>query len=380
MINLITQFIIVILVFGLLIFISQLFNGNKKQAVYLKNNVRKNSLKEDYNLIDIDRNKKNTDEKKSHLLYYSNKTRRLFELTSSNYLYYISVYDSDLNFLYEIETYKETTYEGSEIILKTAEQNDNEIIILAYRLRDTTYYYQFDDKGENIYEKSFVTPSEIILIYHNRDEFTSIKTSDGNYAVTMYWIENETSFSIDLVDMDQYYEKDWGSYEYIESITQTNRPNQFAMVCTHTNWGVSGIQIFQLGKSIINSIFFDLDILFDRGHFSSVTFSIDGNKFAILLHTTSISKILEYSVLNASQPINTIETSYLYEFNSGRIDKHYITDKLFCIIRDRDIIIYDLESNTQQRIINRDLKSPYTVNLNIVVYQQNGKKHTVRYS
>jgi|GEM_PF-3089391 len=384
MINLTGASFIIFFIIGILFLISNLFeNKEKKNEIVKKHNFsgnQKSDLTTYYspkeNINDI---KENTHNKKTCKIYFSQKSKTILKLTSLDYLYYISVYNFDLILLKEFETGLKTTSDDAEITFQTIELNGSETIIIGYGNRDGINYFQFDFSGKNIYHKLFPKKGEIFLVYHNTTEFTAIYLEDFTYSpITTFWTEDTTTFKIDLQEGDLYPEKEWGEYEYIESLIKTNRVNQFSFICHHANYGVQGIKIFELDKSNSLNLLYDFDNLELKGAFHNLAFNSDGSKFTVLLYQGNESmkdsfSIYEYSANpDIKQPLKIIKTEYGY-WEYYKLYTHYLTDELLCVVRNNDILIFDLELEIVKDVYKRDFRSPFHIDFNVVLYTNNNK-------
>lgn len=311
--------------------------------------------------------------KKILKIYYSKKSKKILQLILSADSYSLLILDRDLTLLKEvdIDLSKSNTFPG--LTLRTFERGNDELIVLIHGLD----YYQFDLAGVNIHKEHLtMNYDESLLVYHNSHEFTH--THDHSYGdVKTIWIDNNTTFTLDLLAENFYSDEDSFCFEYHLDIVSTNKKDQLAFIAHHANYGAQGIQIYEYGKSGKLNLLYYLHDEELRGTFHHLAFNPAGNQFTVLLYQrddlqNDYFSILEYPVSGDKKPFRTIETRFgFWEHNISQT--HYLTNRLFCVARNSDLIIYDLETGTLQEIIKRDLKSAFHLDYNVIVYQYNDK-------
>lgn len=319
-------------------------------------------------------------------IYFDKNNRKIYQLVSLDYSYHLLIYDEQFNLLKDINLKLLHSPEVTRsAIIETFLEHDQNFIILCLIDSDNIYYYHFNSEGVNIYKKHFArAKNQIFLIYHKENEFVTIL--DEYYThnpIKVYWIKEDTSFEFLLSDDELYPEKEWSGYEYIESVTKTNIANQFAFITHHANYGVQGVKIFKFNESNNIDLLYDMDDLEFNGAFHNLCFNSKGDRFVVLLYTndkfyTDSFSILEYSILDNEKPSRIIKTKFAY-LGFGTLYTHYITDRLICVIRNFDIIIYDLEFEQLKQTLKRDLDSAFYAGCNILIYQYKNELKLLSY-
>ncbi|CAD0009634.1 hypothetical protein [Flavobacterium salmonis] len=313
-------------------------------------------------------------------IHFDEYNKKTYQLTSRDYSLYLKLYDRELNFLNEIDLKLDHSPEFTkDVVIETFREDDEDYTIIVLINADSINYYHFDADGIKIYKKYFsVTNNETYLIYHRENEFIPILDEYYNYKpINIFWKKDEVSFEVLLSDDLIYPEKEWCGYEYIESVTKTNITNQFAFITHHANYGVQGVKIFKINHSKTIDLIYDMDDLDFNGAFHHLSFNSKGDRFVVLLYTNDkfyndSFSILEYSVLDNKKPIRIIKTKYAY-WEFGTLHTRYLTDRLVCVIRNSDIIVYDLEFEKLKQRLKRDVNSAFYVGNGILMYQDDNE-------
>lgn len=313
-------------------------------------------------------------------IHFDAHNKKTYQLTSRDYSLYLKIYDRELNFLNEIDLKLDHSPEFTKnVAIETFREDDKDYTIIVLINADSIIYYHFDTDGTKVYNKKFSTTfNETYVIYHKENEFISVMDEDFNFKpIKIFWKKDEVSFEVLLNDDLIYPEKEWCGYEYIESVTKTNITNQFACITHHVNYGVQGVKIFKINQSKTIDLIYDMDDLDFNGAFHHLSFNSKGDRFAVLLYTndklyTDSFSILEYSVLDNKKPIRIIKTKYAY-LAFGTLHTRYLTDRLVCVIRNSDIIIYDLEFENLKQRLKRDINSAFYAGNGILMYQDDNE-------
>ncbi|WP_125720740.1 hypothetical protein [Flavobacterium ustbae] len=309
-------------------------------------------------------------------IHFNKDCRKIYQLLSKDYSYYLLTYDEKFNCLKEINLKILHSPEvNNSAVINTFLEDGKDVIIICLIDIDNIYYYHFNSDGLNIYKKYFSrAKNQIFLIYHKEGEFISISDEDYTHKpVKAFWVNDETSFDFLLSDDELYPEKEWSGYEYIESVTRTNISNQFAFIAHDVNYGVQGVKIFNFTRSKSIELIYDMDDLDFDGAFHNLSFNSKGDRFVVLLYkhdkfNADSFSILEYSVLDHKKPLKIIKTKYAY-WEFGKLHTHYLTDRFICVIRNSDILIYDLEFEKLKQTLKRDFRSAFYAGNNILIYQ-----------
>ncbi|MCV2484922.1 hypothetical protein OD917_08315 [Flavobacterium sp. SH_e] len=309
-------------------------------------------------------------------IHFNKNNRYIYQLLSKDYSYHLVIYDEQFTLLKDINLKLLHSPEvTSSAILNTFSENGEDFVILSLIDSDNIYYYHFNSDGLNIFKKHFLRArNQIFLIHHKEDEFISISDEDYTHKpIKAFWIKDETTFEALLSDDQLYPEKEWSGYEYIESVTKTNITNQFAFIAHHANYGVQGVKIFKFNQSKKIDLIYDMDDLDFNGAFHNLSFNSKGDRFVVLLYNrdkfqNDSFSICEYSVLENKRPLRVIKTKFAY-WKFGALHTFYITDRLVCIVRNSDIIIYNLEFEKLKETLKRDFRSAFYAGNNVLIYQ-----------
>ncbi|SDX75080.1 hypothetical protein [Flavobacterium degerlachei] len=325
--------------------------------------------------------------KEIHHIHFDKGNKKILILNSLDNLYLLSLYDINLNLLQEINlklTYN--SYSNKISYFTIIENEGEELIIVNYINNYGINYYEFNLKGTIVYQKHISEEKEeIVLVRHNESILNSISNHvQFSYKpISIFSKFNEEIIKVDLLDESLYSEKDWCEFEYIECVTKTNKPNQFAFICTHANYGAQGVKIFEFDNSNNLNLMYDLDDLDFDGAFHNLAFNSSGDKFTVLLYERDEShndyfSICEYSVTNNKKPLKIFKTNFRY-WEFANLNTHYITEILLCIVRNCDLIIYDLVIGKVKEKLKRDFDTAYFIDFNIVIYQNKGKMEVLEY-
>ncbi len=188
--------------------------------------------------------------------------------------------------------------------------------------------------------------------------------------------------SIDLIDLidELQLERDW-DYEYVENLITTNKPYEIAFITQNPTYGAQGIMIFKFNTSFDFDLIYEMEDLNFNGTFHNLTFNSNGDKYALLVYNHQDQKdyltICEYQIKNNERslnerPLRMFKTDIGYlEF--GELNTEYLNDNTLCIVRNSDLILFDLIKGKTIKIINRDLNSSYSINSHSVEYELNEK-------
>ncbi|MCZ8197203.1 MAG: hypothetical protein O9267_06330 [Flavobacterium sp.] len=296
----------------------------------------------------------------------------------------ISVFTIDMKFINEIKL--NINFSGIEKITHfkyIIVNNSFEIICRDYH---NIQCFLFDINGHNILQKTLSNNRKEILLNLNNDNFIEVFFTDEHHsydANCKFYKDNKEILSSDLHDELEKIEKDWYGYEYIECLKSTNVSNQFSFITVHANYGVQGVKIYQINSLSNLDLLYDMDDLDFDGAFHNLTFNSKGEKFILLLYERDKNlndyiSICEYSIDNNKKPNIIFKTDFGYwEYNE--LFTHYLTDTVLCIVRNSDIILFDLVTGKAKEILNRDLNSIYFVDFNILIYQINKKMIVTQY-
>jgi len=238
--------------------------------------------------------------------------------------------------------------------------------------------YQFDLIG-NIISQQILSENQnqilLRLTYDNSIDVIFINDNFSYEAKCKVYKQNKEVLSINLHDELEKSDKDW-DYEYVESIVSTNQKNQFSFISVHANYGVQGIKIYEINSTEMNFIY-DMDNLVYKGAFHHLSFDKTGQKFIVLLYERDKNYqdyfcICEYSISDNKKPIKIHKTEYGY-WNFGQLYTQYLNESMLCIVRNLDIILFDLVKGKTKEILKRDLNSDYFVSFNILLYHLEGK-------
>lgn len=314
------------------------------------------------------------------LIDYNKETNNIYFLKN----WIISVFTIDMKLINEIKL--NFNFSGIEEITHfkyKAENNSFEIISRDYY---NINYSIFDIKGNNILLQTLSNNRKEILLNLNNDNFIEVFFTDEHYsydANCKFYKDNKEILSSDLHNELIKLEKDWYGYEYIECLTSTNISNQFSFITVDANYGVQGVKIYQINSSSNLDLLYDMDDLDFDGAFHNLTFNSKGEKFILLLYERDKNlndyiSICEYRVDNNKKPNIIFKTGFGYwEYNE--LYTHYLTDTVLCIVRNSDIILFDLVVGKAKEILNRDLNSMYLIDFNILIYQINQKMIVTQY-
>lgn len=311
---------------------------------------------------------------------YNRKTNKIYFLEN----WIISVFTTDMKIINEIKL--DFNFSGIEKVTHFKYEivnNSFEIICSDYH---NIHYFQFDINGYSILQQTLSNNRKEILLNLNNDKLIEVFFIDEHYsydAKCKFYNDNKEILSSDLHDELEKVEKDWHGYEYIECLKSTNVSNQLSFITVHANYGVQGVKIYQINSSSNLDLLYDMDDLDFDGAFHNLTFNSKGENFILLLYERDKNlndyfSICEYSVNNNKKPNIIFKTDFGYwEYNE--LFTHYLTDTVLCIVRNSDIILFDLIAGKTKEILNRDLNSIYFVDFNILVYQINKKMIVTQY-
>ncbi|ROI06901.1 hypothetical protein EGI16_03080 [Chryseobacterium sp. G0240] len=247
-------------------------------------------------------------------------------------------------------------------------------------------YFKFDLNGKVVSEKILSASTKDLLLRlndHNIIEQVYFDTQFSYQPDCIFFENNKEFLHINLLDLCENEEKDWIDYEYIESLKSTNQPYQLAFIAVHVTYGVQGVKVFQIDTSSQLELKYEMDDLELKGAFHHLAFNTTGEKFTLLLYErdhnlTDYFSICEYSVKASGKPERIHKTRHGY-WSFDQIHTHYITDNILGIVRNSDIIIFDLTNSTTIEIIPPDLNSAWYIDFNIIIYQSDSKMIVLEY-
>ncbi|WP_218033564.1 hypothetical protein, partial [Adhaeribacter aerolatus] len=299
----------------------------------------------------------------------------------------ITIYDIELKPIKSLQLDLKTAYYRIVTLFKVLV--DENLIKLAYNDygNQEIYYYQFDLDGKEILKRILTSNKEDIFLGLNTknnfdlvfmDEMSIYKSNCSIYK------NNEEIIKVNLLEILENDDKDWGGYDYIECLISTNKPFQLAFIAAQPDYGVQGVKIVQINPAKNLELVYDMDDLTFDGAFHNLTFNFSSDKFTLLLYTggkvgkgkdrDKVTKeyfsICEYSIENPKKPIRIFRTDFGY-WGEGDLYTHYLTDSLLCIVRREDLIIFDLNQGKTQEVIERDCDSGFYVSFNIIIYKIN---------
>lgn len=312
-----------------------------------------------------------------NLILYNPSTKSICTLEGQK----ITVYDLLLNFLTEINLRVEEAPLGEIMWFEVSE--DAELITTIHTGLSGSDYVQYNGNGYVIDTRHLSDEREdwIIGIDSERKVKVLSMYEHFNHEGNCIIIDGNDVRTINLHDETDDGTKDWGTYEYVEGITGTNKPNQFAFINVHANYGVDGIKIMQFTDSGKLEMIYDMDDFYDPNH--NLAFHPHGEKFIVLLFKydkhakKDYFSICEYST-DKNKPLRVIKTSFSHQAQ-GKIKTQYITDTLLCISRYGDLIIFDLDTGRSRDIITRDEHSPFYAGPGILIYQLKNKVTVAEY-
>lgn len=254
-------------------------------------------------------------------------------------------------------------------------QNHFQIVFTDYK---QVYSFEFDINGNLISKKILSENREKTILQLDNYNIINVVFTDEHYsyeAKCNLLYKNGKFLEISLHDEFDKQEKEWCGYEYIESLVNTNQQNEFSLINVDATYGVQGVKIYRINSLGKLDLMYDMDDLDYEGAFHELTFNSTGNNFTVLLYERSINftdyfSILEYSIDNNKKPKKIYKTEYGYD-TFGNIYTHYLNDSILGIIRNTDIIIFDLENGTTREIFKRDADSAYYVGNNVLIFQSN---------
>jgi hypothetical protein len=242
-----------------------------------------------------------------------------------------------------------------------------------------TYLCKFTINGDYI-SRVALTQKTIILSLSSDGTFELLHNSD---SLGMHHFYDEDDWKIvpkhkdsDWIDLSFEYveESENVSYEYITYPVTTNQPYQFAFITTNANYGSQGVQILNLNLWNKLELVYEIFDIEEDGILSHLTFNPTGNKFSILLldYKNSRCSILVYSTDDNSRPLQLLETDFKIKMEPSYLDNiektQYLNDNLLCIIRYGSIVIFNLKQGNCEKILHRDLNSPYRIYANSIIY------------
>lgn len=301
-----------------------------------------------------------------NLILYNPSTKSIYTLESQK----ITVYDLQLNLLTEITLRAKEAPLGEIMWFEVSE--DAEIITTIHTGLSGSNYVQYNRNGDVIYTRHLSDEKEDWIIGIDSERKIKVLSMyehfshEGNCII----IDGDNMRTINLHDETDDGTKDWGTYEYVEGITGTNKPNQFAFINVHANYGVNGVKIMRFTDFGKLEIIYDMDDFYDVNH--NLTFHPDGDKFIVLLFKydeyakKDYFSICEYATDN-NKPLRVFRTNFNHQ-GQGKIKTQYITDTLLCISRYSDLIIFDLNTGRPYEIITKDEHSPFYAGPGILIY------------
>lgn len=261
-------------------------------------------------------------------------------------------------------------------------------IRLTYWDDNGIHYFLFDNNGvvifkdiltqdnqESISNFDTLSYSELLKIHQENSRFSHI-------ADDILLRHNDKMQIINLIDLidEMHLDRDW-DYEYVESLNITNKPYEIAFITHNPTYGVQGIKILKFNSSFDLDLVYEMEDLHFDGAFHNLTFNSNGDKYALLLYNHQDHKdyltICEYSVKNVERslnerPLSMFKTDFEY-WEFGELNTEYLNDNILCIIRNSDLILFDLSKGKAIELIKRDLNSSYTINSHSVEYELNEK-------
>lgn len=246
-------------------------------------------------------------------------------------------------------------------------------------------YYLFDNNGFLIFSNILNQDNKDIILDFDSLNYSQLlkihQEKENGYLSNNIFLRYQTKTEIiDLIDLidKKCPKKDWDC-EYVESIKPTNKPFEIGFITHNPTYGVQGVKIFNFNRFFDFNLIYEMDNLHFDGAFHNLAFSSNKNKFCLLLYSYQNHKdyitICEYSVeknrhsLN-ERPINMFKTDFGY-WDFGELDSKYLNDETLCIIRNSDLILFDLSKGKVDKVIKRDLNSPYSINSHSLKYELN---------
>lgn len=229
------------------------------------------------------------------------------------------------------------------------------------------------DNEKNISNFDNLSYSELLKIHEN-------ESLNGYYTRHILLRHRNKTQLIDVISFinDIYDKRDW-EYEYIECARTTNKPFEIAFIINHTSYGVQGVKILNFNSSFDLKIIYEMDNLRFDGAFHNLTFNSIGDKYSLLLYNYDYLTICEYSIGKNIRSINEFplkmfKTNFGY-FKYGPLNMEYLNDKILCIARNSDFIVFDLNTGKVIEVINRDSGAPYLITINSLKNELLEKKY-----
>lgn len=249
-------------------------------------------------------------------------------------------------------------------------------------------YYLFNIDGLLIFrdilnqniKSNFDTINYTELVKIHKEDF------DGYLSDNILLKHLDKFQKIDLIDLIDkiHLDRDW-DYEYVESIKPTSKPFEIGFITHNPTYGVQGIKIFKFDISFNFNLMYEMEDLHFDGAFHNLAFNPNGDKFTLLLYNYKDSKdyitICEYLVKNNERslnerPLNIFKTDFGY-WEFGQLNSEYLKDNILCIIRNSDLILFDLSKGKTKEILKRDLNSSYSITSSKLKYQFNEESYEI---
>ncbi|AZA84146.1 hypothetical protein C1637_16795 [Chryseobacterium lactis] len=311
---------------------------------------------------------------------YSNESKRIYVLEDRT----ISVFDKDIKLTDEIKLDFNAHFIEKTTFFKYLEKVHS--FEMAGCDSENIYYFKFDGSGNLVSQELLSQDKKDILLRlndQNKIEQLFFDQHSSYHSNCKIFKNHQEILQVNLLDQCENEEKDWVGYEYMECLKSTNQPGQLAFIATHATYGVQGVKVFGINDSQQLDMVYDMDDLDYDGAFHNLAFNATGEKFTVLLYENDDDlndsfSIFEYSVHNNISPLKIHKTNHGF-LNFHRLHTHYLTDSILCIVRNSDIIIFDLNNGKTIDTLNRDFKSSFFIDFNILIYQLNDKIIVLEY-
>ena len=303
----------------------------------------------------------------------------------------VYVYSAEMKIIDEISLDISILENEEATYFRFCEVNKTFHVIVGYKVHrrissgysEGTYYYKFKDNGDFI-SRIALTQDTIILNQNSDNSFDLLYNSDSWGMHHFYegdWKIVPKDRDSNWVDLSLEYvqESENVPYEYITFPVSTNRPNQFAFIATHANYGSQGVQIVNLNQLNKLEIVYEILDTEEDGLFRYLTFNPTGDKFAFLLldYRKNTCSILEYSTKDNSRPLQWFKADFNVKRELTNLDNventHYLNENLLGIVKYGSIVVFNLELGQSEEVLKRDINSPYKLNTNSILYYHEGE-------
>lgn len=309
-------------------------------------------------------------------IYYNKQTRHISVLHDS---WHVTIESLDLKVLKRLQLNMNIVRDSRVTFFKTIESLG--LIILGFKNDQGINYCKFDFGGNLRHHQLVSKDLKRVILEVNADNYVEPIANYLSYTYDAWGTfikEDQIVLEVDLQDESLWPEKEW-DYEYIECVKHYPKPGQFAYICTHANYGVAGIKIFEITDQNQLSLVYEMDELDFTEGLHNLTFNSSGEKYILFLYSSNgIFSIAEYAIAGDKKPVRIIEADLEFHYE-GHPYAQYLTDDLLCIVRYKDIIVFDLQAGKVKEERKRNINSAYYVDFNILIYQNGNRLEVVEY-